>query len=119
MPIPPGCLCLVTNRLAVSPDARTTAEEIAGLERQLDLAIESEIDVIQIRERDLEAKTLQQLVLRVASRSSGSSTQVVVNDRADVALTVPDAGVHLRSDGPDPSRVRALLGSARLLGKSV
>jgi thiamine-phosphate diphosphorylase len=42
-----------------------------------------------------------------------------VNDRADVALAGSAAGVHLRADGPETARVRALGPPGWLVGRSV
>jgi thiamine-phosphate pyrophosphorylase len=49
-------------------------------------AITSRVDLIQVRERDLEAADLARLVSDLMQLSRGSGTRVVVNDRVDVAL---------------------------------
>jgi thiamine-phosphate diphosphorylase len=108
----------VTDRVAVTPDARTRRDEIAGLERQLDEAIAAGVDLIQIRERDLDAAPLRALAARVVSRA-GAGTRVVVNDRADVARAAGAAGVHLRADGPPIARVRTLGPGGWLVGRSI
>jgi thiamine-phosphate pyrophosphorylase len=116
--LPSPCICLVTDRLAVTPDARTRRGEIAGLERQLDEAIAAGVDLIQIRERDLDAATLRALATRVVARAA-AATRVVVNDRADVARAAGAAGVHLRGTGPPIARVRAIGPGGWLVGRSV
>ena len=63
-------------------------------------------------------RALLDLAARVAGRTRGTQTQVLVNDRADVALSVRGAGVHLKSDGPPVSAVRALARADRLIGRS-
>jgi thiamine-phosphate pyrophosphorylase len=115
---PRPALCLVTDRRAVAPDARTVSAQLAALERQLDEAIEAGIDLIQLREGDLSARDLLALGARVGTRARQTKTRVLVNDRADVALTIPDAGLHLKSDGPPVSVVRTLAGTDRLIGRS-
>ena len=115
---PRPSLCLVTSRRAVAPEARTVSAQLAALERQLDEAVEAGIDLIQIREGDVSARDLLGLAERVADRARGTQTQVVVNDRADVALNVRGAGLHLKSDGPAVSAVRALAGADRLIGRA-
>ena len=117
-PWPLPCLCLVTDRRAVTPDARTLRDEILGLERQLDAACEAAVDIVQVRERDLDAATLLGLVRRVVGRAT-QATRVVVNDRADVAVTAGAAGVHLRADGPPAARVRTLQPGPWVVGRSV
>ena len=117
-PLPRPALCLVTDRRAAAPGARTLAASLAALERQLDDAIDAGIDLIQIREHDLPARDLLSLAVRVIERASGTPTRVLVNDRADVALSAEGAGIHLKSDGPAAARVRTLA-AGRLIGCSV
>jgi thiamine-phosphate pyrophosphorylase len=116
--LPRPALCLVTDRRAVAPDARTVSAQFAALERQLDEAIEAGIDLIQLREGDLSARDLLALAARIGARARQTQTRVLVNDRADVALTIPDMGLHLKSDGPPVSVVRTLAGADRLIGRS-
>jgi thiamine-phosphate diphosphorylase len=117
--LPRPYLCLVTDRRAVTPAARTVRDEIAALESLLDEAIGAGIDLIQIRERDLEASLLHELVVRTVARASATTTRVLVNDRADVAVAAGAHGVHLRGDGPPSARVRELVGTAVLIGRSI
>ena len=51
-------LHLVTDRTRLAPEARTVREEAAALLAQIALAIEAGIDVVQVRERDLDAALL-------------------------------------------------------------
>jgi thiamine-phosphate pyrophosphorylase len=117
--LPRPCICLVTNRRALCPDARTEREELLQLGGFLDEAIAAGIDMIQIRERDLSAKGLRDLVKRLVSRNVPASTKVFVNDRVDVAVAAGAHGVHLRGDGPPVARVRELLGPEVLVGRSI
>lgn len=115
-PVP--AVCLVTDRRRLSPDARTPADEIARLESWLDEAIGA-VDLIQIRERDLDGARLLSLAARLAQGSRGSPTRVVINDRADVALAAGLDGVHMRADGPRIERVRSLGRPSWIVGRSV
>ncbi len=115
-PIP--AVCLVTDRRRLSPAARTVTDELSALERFLDEAVSAGVDLIQIRERDLEAGILVQLVRRIVRRTRGSATRILVNDRADVALAAGADGVHLRAHGPETGRVR-VLSDGWLIGRSV
>jgi thiamine-phosphate pyrophosphorylase len=112
-------LCLVTDRHRLAPGARTEREALQFLEAQLDEAIAADIDLIQIRERDLEAGVLAAFVRRVMDRAQEHAAAIVVNDRADVALVSGAGGVHLRSDGPPIERVRGLRSSGWLVGRSI
>jgi len=109
----------VTDRRRLSPAARTTRDEIAAVERLLIDAIDAGIDLIQIRERDLEARDLAALTRRIVARAVGTATRVLVNDRADVAIAAGAHGVHLRGDGPASSAIRQLLPPGSTIGRSI
>ena len=117
--LPRPWLCLISNRSLVAPDAPTLHAELAALERWLGEALDADLDVIQIRERDLDARTLVELVRRVVARRGARRARILVNDRADVALAAGADGVHLRADGPPVPDVRALSDTAWIVGRSV
>ena len=52
-------------------------------------------DWIQIREKDLEARALVELVRRAAVETRETGARLIVNDRLDVAIAAGAAGVHL------------------------
>lgn len=71
------------------------------------------VDYIQLREKDLSTRELEQLArkavqivdeLRTANREL--KTRLLINSRTDVALAVSADGVHLRSDDISPADVR-------------
>jgi thiamine-phosphate diphosphorylase len=111
-------VCLVTNRHALAPDARTQHDEFAALEAQCDEAADAGVDFIQLRERDLEAADLQRLTSRLLSVTRGR-TKLIVNDRADVARAAGADGVHLRGDGPPVAVVRQLAPPGWTIGRSI
>ena len=104
--IRPPAITLVTSRRRLSPSARTLGDELDALEAYLDEAIEAGVDVIQIRERDLDARPLVELTRRVVARAG--RTRVIVNERADVALFGGAAGVQVRAGGVRSRLLRAL-----------
>jgi thiamine-phosphate pyrophosphorylase len=112
-------LCLVTDRRRL-----TTHEDgvEAGRLRLAELAreaVDAGIDIIQVREHDLETRALVDLVETIVEVASGSPTRVVVNDRLDVAITSGADGVHLRTDSISPTAARSLAPPTFLLGRSV
>jgi thiamine-phosphate pyrophosphorylase len=109
---------LVTDRRRLAPDARTSRDELTVLERFLDAAIDAAVDVIQVRERNLGARELAELVARVHARARATGTRVLVNDRADVAMAAGADGVHLPGDGLPAGRTR-MLGPDWIIGWSV
>lgn len=73
---------------------------------------------IQVRERDLSAKDLLALTRAVQTFTTQRGSQLLVNDRIDVALSLEGVGVHLRSNSLPAAVARRLLGPQRLLGVS-
>jgi len=111
-------ICLVTSRHALAPDALTIDAEIAAMEEQVDLAVSGGVNLIQVRERDLDARDLTRLVVRLIQQTRGRA-RLVVNDRADVALAAGADGVHLRADGPAADHVRSLARPDWIVGRSI
>jgi thiamine-phosphate diphosphorylase len=60
-------------------------------------AVEAGCRLIQIRERDLEARALARLSREIIESVSPMQARVLVNDRLDVALMSEADGVHLRA----------------------
>ena len=112
-------LCLVTDRRRLCPE--TVAFE-AARRRLIDQAkwsVTSKVDLIQVRERDLETADLARLVSDLVRVTRGSGTRVVVNDRLDVALACGADGVHLRHDSVRAETVRTIAPAGFLVGRSV
>src|SRR5437867_7673690 len=74
---------------------------------------------IQLRERDLSARELVTLAFEVQAVTASRRSQLLINDRIDVALALEGVGVHLRGNSLPVSVARQLLGVQRLLGVSV
>ncbi len=112
-------LCLVTDRCRLSPDARTPRDQVLALAVWLEEAVTAGVDLVCIRERDVSARLLGELLRAVRSCAQGSRTRVVASDRVDVAVAEGVDGVHLRGDGPPVARARSLGPSGWLVGRSV
>ena len=78
-------------------------------------AIRKGVDMIQVREKDLAARDLFDLVYKIRDIAAGSKTRILVNDRLDIAIAAGVDGVHLPSNGLPAERVRPLV---KLLGIS-
>jgi len=77
------------------------------------------VDWIQVRERDLSDRDLVALVRVAVDIARGTATQILVNDRVDIAIAAGAAGVQLRNDSADTSRVRALVPPGFVIGRSM
>lgn len=82
-------------------------------------AVEAGVDAIQVRERDLGARDLAELVTGLLQVARGTQTLILVNDRLDVALACGADGVHLRADSVAPAVVRRLVPQGFIIGRSV
>lgn len=74
------------------------------------------VEHIQIREKDLSARDLLQLVSKALAIAGNS--RILVNSRLDVALASGAHGIHLPSDSPAPSRMRAIAPDNFMVGVS-
>lgn len=77
------------------------------------------VDVVQVRERDLDDRALTGFVRRAVAGVRGTGARVVVNGRLDVALAAGAAGVHLRANCLPAPRARTLVPRGFLIGRSV
>jgi len=104
---------MITDRRRL-PDPRPDA-----VVRQVRHAVARGIQLVQIRERDLDGRALYDLSRRAVEAVSGSATRVIVNDRLDVALAAQAHGVQLRGGSFSASRVRTMVPPRFLIGQSV
>lgn len=100
-------ICLVTDRRRADPIAQARA------------AAAARVDLLQVRERDLEGAALASLVRAVLEAVRGSATRVVVNERLDVALACGADGVHLRADSIGVADARRIAPAGFLVSRSV
>ncbi|MFQ5509889.1 MAG: thiamine phosphate synthase [Leptospirillia bacterium] len=102
-------LYLITNRKAVPG---------CDLIACLAAALAAGVRLVQLREKDLSARDLLTLAEQAQAVCAAHGARLLINDRADVALAVGAAGVHLTSADPPVAEVRDLLGSEALIGVS-
>ena len=101
-------ICLVTDRRRLGAAVGAgPADWAAALERQVTAAAAAGVDLVQVREADLEAAALVSLVERLVTATAGTPTRILVNDRLDVALAAGAAGVHLKERSFRPADVTA------------
>lgn len=104
----PPLISLITDRRRYGPERLLPA--IAAAAR-------AGVDIIQIRERDLDDRAL--VALAAAAVGVAGSSAVVVNDRVDIALAAGARGVHLRADSVSAVDARQLVPAGFVIGRSV
>ncbi|HEV2498462.1 MAG TPA: thiamine phosphate synthase [Terriglobia bacterium] len=105
----PFGLCYITDRKAPGDPS---------LLALLDEAIGCGIDLIQVRQKFMETRSLMQLAGRAIDHARGASSRIVINDRLDVALALGAPGVHLGSQSLPAPAARALAPPGFLVGVS-
>ncbi len=109
-------LYLITDRRVVrSGDLVSACEAALAAARQI--APPGTV-ALQLREKDLPARELYQLALRLREICSRNGAKLFVNDRVDVAIAAGADGVHLPFDSIGVSMARKLLPPNRLIGVS-
>jgi thiamine-phosphate pyrophosphorylase len=106
-------ICMISDR------RRLAGDQDAALIQRVAAAARAGVHLIQIRERDLDARPLTALVERCVAAVDGTRARVVVNDRLDVALAAGAHGVHLRGDSLPAARARSMAPPGFLIGRSV
>ena len=87
------------SQIYLITDGTTTAKDFTEKKLQIlrliKAAVETGITLIQIREKRLAACLVFEIVSEAASLTRRTSTKILVNDRADIALAANADGVHL------------------------
>jgi thiamine-phosphate pyrophosphorylase len=73
---------------------------------------------LQLREKDLTARELYSLALKLREICTRNGAPLLINDRIDVALAADADGVHLPGDSIGVAMARRLLGDRKLVGVS-
>ena len=105
----PPQLYYITDRRQLPGDRREQERRL--LEKIAECAA-AEVDLVQLREKDLGARALEDLALKAMATLAGSRTRLLINSRTDVALACGAHGVHLPANDLAASEVRAIFARA-------
>jgi thiamine-phosphate pyrophosphorylase len=102
-------VCLITNRkYCKGRDLLFCLQE----------ALEGGIRCIQLREKDLDTKSLLEMAIEIRKLTQDFSAKLIINDRIDICLAVDADGVHLPENGIPIEAARILLGKNKIIGVS-
>jgi thiamine-phosphate pyrophosphorylase len=88
------------------------------LERFVESCIAGGVDIVQLREKHLEAKPLLEQARLVHSVCAERGVPFILNDRPDLALEVGADGVHVGQDDAPVALARRILGREAVIGLS-
>jgi thiamine-phosphate pyrophosphorylase len=119
MPLNPQTPLIYLITSGATTDRTTTAsEDFANVLGLAKAAVAAQIDLLQIREKNLSARVLYELAASVAAITRGSATKVLVNDRSDIASAAGADGVHLAANSLPADVIRRAFGPEFLIGVS-
>lgn len=84
----------------------------------LTACIRGGVDVVQLRDKVLEARPLLERARLAASVCADHGVPFILNDRPDLALDMEADGVHVGQDDAPPALVRRIVGSEVVVGLS-
>lgn len=102
-------------RLYLCTDARTDRGDLADF---LDAVLGAGVDVVQLRDKGLEAHRELDALAVMADACRRHGRLLAVNDRADVALGAASDVLHLGQDDLPTGLARSILGPHPLVGRS-
>lgn len=106
---------LADARLYLCTDSRSRTGDLADF---LDTVLANGVDVVQLREKGLEAREEIRLLEVFAAAAERHGALWAVNDRADVARAVGAPVLHLGQDDLPVPVARAIVGDGVLIGRS-
>ena len=93
-------------------------EDFSRLLKLIEAAVAGNVDLLQLREKNLSTLVLYELTTKAAEMMRGRHTRLLVNDRADVARVAGASGVHLTTRSIETSVIRRTFGDEFLIGVS-
>ncbi|HZU78985.1 MAG TPA: thiamine phosphate synthase [Acidimicrobiales bacterium] len=88
------------------------------LERFLEACLANGVDLVQLRDKQLEARGVMRAASRAMRVCAAHGVPFILNDRPDLALETGADGVHVGQDDAPPSLARRILGARAIVGLS-
>ncbi len=102
-------------RLYLCTDSRSERGDLVDF---LDAVLSNGVDVVQLREKNLEARDELELLEVFADACRRHGALLAVNDRADVAVTAGADILHVGQRDLSPAAARAIVGPSMAIGLS-
>ena len=107
----------VLPKLYAIADTGTLARRGLDLRSTVEAFLEGGVRLLQIRHKGHFSRSLYEESRTIASRCRQAGAQLVMDDRADLAMLL-DCGLHVGQDDLPPAAARNLIGEGRMLGFS-
>jgi thiamine-phosphate pyrophosphorylase len=102
-------LLLITDRAVSTP---------RPLEAFIRTACRAGVRAVQLREKDLDSRSLLETALELRDITTGMEARLLINDRVDIALAARADGIHRPENGLALEDARRVLGAAAIIGAS-
>ncbi len=106
-------LYLVTDRRYVEN------ESLEGLAEAVEQAVLGGCSMVQLRESNITSADFYHAAREIKKITDRYDVPLIINNRADIALAVDAAGIHIGQSDIPASAVRNIVGKGRLVGVSV
>jgi thiamine-phosphate pyrophosphorylase len=84
----------------------------------IEQAIDGGVGTVQLREKDLSTSDLYSLAKEIRKITERKGTNLIINDRVDIAIAVDADGVHLGWQSLEIDMVRRMIGQDKIIGFS-
>jgi thiamine-phosphate pyrophosphorylase len=115
---PPPIIYLITSGATTEADAAPVSKDFTRVLAHVRAAVRLSIPLVQLREKNLSARALYDLACASVEITRGSTTRLLVNDRADIARAARADGVHLTTGSLEAETIRRAFGPDFLVGVS-
>jgi thiamine-phosphate pyrophosphorylase len=112
---PDSAAALAAARLYLCTDSRSAQGDLPEF---LDAVLGAGVDIVQLREKGLQARDELRHLETVAAAAERHGKLFAVNDRADLALAAQAPILHLGQDDLPVAVARAVVGEMPLIGRS-
>jgi thiamine-phosphate pyrophosphorylase len=113
--VPDSRRLLADARLYLCTDSRSRQGDLAEF---LDVVLRAGVDIVQLREKGLEARDELRLLETFAAATERHGKLFAVNDRADIALAAAAPVLHLGQDDVPVPLARRIVGPDVIIGRS-